>query len=77
RDDVWAGGYVPNWQPPSPSPLDRVPSVVPGQLGRDSINKQLAHFSVLRLQQTAFRVGLIAREVVHDMRTFADNPNNV
>ncbi|KQH78060.1 hypothetical protein AO501_20100 [Mycobacterium gordonae] len=76
-DDIWAGDYVPNWQPPNPSPLDRANPVVPGQKVRDSINKQLAHFSVLRLQQTAFYVGRITAEVLHDLKLFAEDTNNV
>ncbi|OBA70604.1 hypothetical protein A5641_12195 [Mycobacterium sp. 1554424.7] len=77
RDDVWAGDYVTNWRPPNPGPLERVPPVISGQPVRDSINKQLAHFSLLRLQQTKFYVGLVADEVTRDMKDFAENPNNV
>jgi hypothetical protein len=77
-DDIWAGDYVPNWQPPSPSPLARVRGVTPSDRPlRDSINKQLAHFSLTRLQQHKFYIDHVADEVLRDISTFADDPTNV
>jgi hypothetical protein len=77
-EDVWAGDYVPNWQPPNPGPLARVPAVTPHGLPvRDSINKQLAHFSLTRLQQTKFYLDRIVDAIIHDMKDFAENAKNV
>jgi hypothetical protein len=77
-DDVWAGDYVPGWVPPTTAPLDRVPSVLPnGRPVRDSINKQLAHFSVERLNQEKFWFPTLVNEVFADLRTFANDMNNV
>jgi hypothetical protein len=76
-DDTWAGDYIKNWKAPSPSPLKRAVSVAPGRGVKETINKQLAHFSIKRLQQTAFYIGKITAPVIHDMSTFANDTDNV
>jgi hypothetical protein len=76
-DDVWAGHYVANWQAPSPAPLDRVAHVTPGRTVKQSINKQLAHFSDERLRQRTFQIATTAQEVLDDIATFATHPSNV
>lgn len=78
-DDVWAGDYFTNsndWTPPKDGPLARTPSVFPGEEVKVSINKQLAHFSLRRLQQTPFYLPEIANAVLADMNKFARNERN-
>jgi len=75
-DDVRVGHYIPNWQPPNPGPLDRVPRVSSRLTLKRSINKQLAHFSDERLKQQKFHVDLVATEVLADMQTFANDTTN-
>lgn len=69
-DSVWAGDYVAGWQPPNPGPLVRAVSLTPGQDVKVTINKQLTHFSLARLNQAKFYVDHIAEEVANDMRKF-------
>ena len=76
-DDIWAGDYLPAWQPPATAPLDRVPSVLKGRPVRDSINKQLAHFSLERVTHTKFWFSTVVDEVLADMKTFAEDNSNV
>jgi hypothetical protein len=70
-DNVWAGDYLDDWEAPDPGPLKRSISVKPGSDVKTTINKQLAHFSLRRLDQATFYVDHIAEEVIKDMRTFA------
>lgn len=77
QDDVVAADYIPNWVPPAPRPLDRVQQVAASALVvRSSINKQLAHFSLERLQQSRFYVEQVANEVLHDIAVFANDTAN-
>lgn len=70
EDNVWAGDYIDTWKAPAPGPLARSVSVKKGQDVRTTINKQLAHLSLYRLDQAPFYVDHIADEVVKDMRVF-------
>jgi hypothetical protein len=77
-DDVWAGDYIENWQPPNPGPLARGQlAAFPGRPVKVLINKQLAHFSIKRLEQRTFGMQQIVGEVVCDMRRFANDTSNV
>ena len=52
-------------------------SVAPGRGVKETINKQLAHFSIKRLQQTKFYIGKITDALIHDISTFANDTDNV
>ena len=75
-DDVWAGHYFDNWSAPDPAPLTRSVSVDPALTVKATINKQLAHLSLARLQQTPFYMGQITKAVLDDMRVFAEDEAN-
>jgi hypothetical protein len=77
EDDVWAGDYIENWQAPNPGPLARGQIAFHGRPVKGLINKQLAHFSLNRLNQSGFGMQEIVGEVVRDMRTFANDTSNI
>lgn len=70
-DSVWAGDYFAEWRPREPGPLVRAVSVSEGQNVKTTLNKQLTHFSVKRLDQAKFVIDHIIDEVAKDMRDFA------
>jgi len=72
RDDVFAGDFIPNWQPPTPGPLCRI-----GPEVKRNIDKQLAHLSSKRVTREDLNAHRIVTEVLSDMRTFAFDPRNV
>lgn len=72
RDDWCAGHVVEGWKPED-GPLDRVPSLSTSNLSvRESINKQLAHMTTERLQQSDFRLRDVAEEIIRGMREFVE-----
>jgi hypothetical protein len=76
-DDVWAGDYIKDWQPPSPGPLARGQlTTYRGRPVKELINKQLAHLSLNRLEQGTFAMQRIVEEVLQDMHRFANDTEN-
>lgn len=71
-DDVWAGDFLADWNAPNPGPLNRAISASPDLDVKKTIDKQLAHMTIRRINKVGFVVSHIAAAVVEDMRLFTD-----